>query len=521
MSSGSRRVAVIGAIVVVVGAGAGAAYAAMSSSGPAYRLAPVTSAEVTAILNEVGTLAPAQQADVAFPVSGTVATVAVRAGHQVTAGQTLGTLDTSALQASLTAAQSTLANAKLTVSSDLASQDAATAGSTTSAVSPSTPGSPSASALPPLQQAVLTSQHQVDAALALAKTALAQASQVCAPSPPSPSAGRTTQPGTKAPPSAAPPPACPAATQQVLADETAALHDQEALSGQLSALSSALTQAISAAGASAAGSGGAPGDGSTAGTPGSDSPGGGSSPGSSPNSGGPVSAAQLAADQASADAAAAQVTVAQQNVAEATLVSPLSGTVISVTAQAGAAESGGSTAFEVAGLDSWQVQTQVPVSDMPQLATGQPASALPDGSSVPLSGAVVTIGLMPAPDSNPVTYPVTIGLAGQPSGLHAGGYGAVTITTARTGGVSVPTSAVHYSGDHATVTVYTAGSTRVTRVKVGTKGPVMTRITSGLAIGQRVVLANLNAPLPSNNPSGGFNGPVPGGTRIQINVSGR
>src|SRR5215469_16261353 len=113
---------------------------------------------------------------------------------------------------------------------------------------------------------------------------------------------------------------------------------------------------------------------------------------------------------------------------------------------------------------------------MPQLKSGQPASVLPDGSGVPLSGAVVRIGLMPTPDSNPVTYPVTIGLDGHPAGLHQNGYAAVTITTAQTTGVSVPTSAVHYSapGGPATVTIYAAGRTRVTRVTVGTKGPVMT-----------------------------------------------
>jgi trimeric autotransporter adhesin len=122
---------------------------------------------------------------------------------------------------------------------------------------------------------------------------------------------------------------------------------------------------------------------------------------------------------------------------------------------------------------------------------------------------VVTIGLQPTPDSNPVTYPVTIGLDGQPSGLHQGGYAAVTITAGQSSGVSVPTSAVHYSGSQATVAVYAAGTTRSVRVVVGTKGSVMTRITSGLVIGQQVVLANLNAPMPNNNSSNNFGGPGP------------
>ena len=224
------------------------------------------------------------------------------------------------------------------------------------------------------------------------------------------------------------------------------------------------------------------------------------------SSAGPVSAAQLAADQASADAAAAQLTVAQQDLAAATLVSPISGTVVTVSVTPGSSTSAGSTAFVVAGLDSYQAVTTVPVADMPELKVGQRASVQPDGVRTPLGGSVALIGLLPA-TSGSATYPVTIGLTGQPSGLEAGDYANVIITTAQSTGVSVPTSAVHGSGHVASVTVYAGGKTRVTRVTVGTKGPVMTRITSGLKLGQQVVLADLSQPLPTNNLANQFPGP--------------
>ncbi len=247
----------------------------------------------------------------------------------------------------------------------------------------------------------------------------------------------------------------------MLAAETAALHAEQGLSGRLTALATALARAVAAAGGGSGGgsSSGGSGGGSSGGGSGGGSSGGGSGGGSkgsgaggggrtaSGGSGGsPVSAAQLAADQAAADAAAAQVTVAQQNLADATVVSPISGTVVTVSATPGTAETAGDLAFEIAGLDSYQVVTQVPVTDMPQLKVGQPASVLPDGASAPLSGSVVSIGLIPDSTGSPTTYPVTIGLAGQPSGLHPDGYASVTITTARSSGVSVPTSAVHKSG---------------------------------------------------------------------------
>lgn len=502
MNSRNRRIAVTGIAVVVLAGGAGTAYAAMSSSSPAYRLASVTSADVTATLSAVGTLNPAQQANVGFSVSGTVGTVAVHPGQPVTAGQTLGTLDTSSLKASLTSAQSALANAKLKVADDIASQDSAASGAQGTGGSPGSPApsGPSLASLRPLQQAVVNGQRAVDAALAKASTDMALVKQDC---PVPPTAGSRTAPAPKPTPSPTPSPspaACAGAEQHALTDETTVLHAQQALSGQLSALSAALARVAAALSSPGAGQGGNSADppaGSGTGTPGG-------------SSGGAVSADQLAADQASADAAADQVTIAQQNLSGATVVSPISGTVVSVSATPGAPDTPGSTAFVVAGLDSWQAVAQIPVTEMPQIATGEPVSVLPDGSNVPVSATIVAVGLQPTAGSNPVTYPVTIGLAGQPSGLHDGGYAGVTITTASSSGVSVPTSAVHYSGSRATVTVYAAGKTRQVKVKVGTKGPAMTRITSGLRPGQQVVLANLNAPLPNDNPDN--NGPVPGGT---------
>ena len=179
--------------------------------------------------------------------------------------------------------------------------------------------------------------------------------------------------------------------------------------------------------------------------------------------------------------------------------SPIDGTVVSVEVGQGATVTAGGTAFEIAGLDSYQVQTEVPVTDLPMLKTGQRASVQADGLASPLTGSVISIGLTPDTSNSPVTYPVTIGLTGQPAGLHPNGFASVVISTGHSRGVSVPTSAVHYTKHGATVTVYAAGRARAVKVIVGTKGPVRTRITAGLMAGQQVVLAILGQPLPSNN----------------------
>ena len=466
----------------------------------------------------VGTLNPVRQADVPFAVSGTVASVAVKGGQSVTAGQKLGSLSKASLKAGLTAAEATVTRADLQISNDIASQDTVAPGSGSGPERGSSPGT-TASSLRPLQQAVLRDQRRADHALAQARTALAQANRVCAgPSGPGPSAtpspspsgtptvspaqtatgagdaSPTTAPTRSARPSPTPtisPGRCASATRQVLAAETVVLHAQQMLSRQLTALGAALAKAIARAGTAS----------SSNGSGGATSGGGGSSGGGTTGSAhGTVSAAQLAADQATADADAAQVTVAQQDLANATVLSPISGTVVSVDASPGAAATAGSTAFEIAGLDSYQVVTDVPVTDLPALKVGQRASVQPDGLNRLLAGSVVSIGLIPDTSASPVTYPVTIGIAGQSAAaLHANGFADVTITTGRSRGVSVPTSAVHYSGRSATVTVYSAGRTHSVKVRTGTKGLVMTRITAGLKAGQHVVLADLRKPLPSGN----------------------
>src|SRR6202020_3661589 len=71
------------------------------------------------------------------------------------------------------------------------------------------------------------------------------------------------------------------------------------------------------------------------------------------------------------------------------------------------------------------------------------------------------------------------------------------------------------------VTVLQAGKLERVRVVVGAVGPVLTQVTSGLTVGEQVVLADLSTPLPTNtNPfaarslttgGGGFGGARTGG----------
>jgi multidrug efflux pump subunit AcrA (membrane-fusion protein) len=200
MAGRRPRLVIAGAaVLVVVLAGGGVALAMTGSGGPHYRLATATLAPVEQEIASVGTVAATNRAVLAFPVSGTVASVGVRVGQQVSAGQLLASLSTTALQQQVVSANANLASAQQTLAADEASETTATTSSVEIASSesavrlmsavvlaastaPTAPtgsargkptGGGSASAVGKAQQELLRAQKQLDADLAAAESALA------------------------------------------------------------------------------------------------------------------------------------------------------------------------------------------------------------------------------------------------------------------------------------------------------------------------------------------------------------
>ncbi|WP_131771151.1 biotin/lipoyl-binding protein [Candidatus Protofrankia californiensis] len=112
----------------------------------------------------------------------------------------------------------------------------------------------------------------------------------------------------------------------------------------------------------------------------------------------PASAAQIAADQASVDAANAMLLVAQQSLDQARLISPISGLVAAVNIAPGQSVSGGSGTATIVVLNpgSMQVTTTASDSNVAAVKIGAKVTVTPDGTSSPLTGTVVAIGLLPA-----------------------------------------------------------------------------------------------------------------------------
>jgi multidrug efflux pump subunit AcrA (membrane-fusion protein) len=161
----------------------------------------------------------------------------------------------------------------------------------------------------------------------------------------------------------------------------------------------------------------------------------------------------------------------------------------------------------VAATRGYQVEVSVGETDVARVAVGNPVVVTPDGGGQPVEGTVAAVGLLPdASSGGSVTYEVTIALPGATGPYPAGQGAAVAIRLADvTGVLTVPTSAVRTTGADSTVEVLRGDVVGPVPVQVGAVGPQRTEIVSGLAPGDRVVVADPSRPLPTPNlfgPSG-------------------
>ena len=98
-----------------------------TSATSAPRTVTVTHGTVEQSVSATGTIAPAVESDLSFQASGTVTSVPVTVGEKVAAGQTLATIDPSALQEQVTLAQASVTAAQSAVSAASTSASSASA----------------------------------------------------------------------------------------------------------------------------------------------------------------------------------------------------------------------------------------------------------------------------------------------------------------------------------------------------------------------------------------------------------
>lgn len=529
---------------VVVLAGGSVAYAHTQGGSGSYRTATVTVGDVDRTLALSGTVTAAARRDLSFGAAGTVKTITVAAGDSVSSGDALATLDPTALDAAVVKAEATLARAKATLETDQSSQastvtDAATS-SSTSTPGTSTPSSTSTATAPSdktssktskalaaalkklvAQQAAVTSaQTAATDAISSAQSALALQQDACkvaeAPASDDDADDDASAASGGDPAATDVPDECATALDDVQSAQAVVSDKQDALQEALQDLSATLTSAVKGVGGATASSststrtdstggtsGGSSGTSSSSGSSASGSASGAGTSTGAGSGGGTVTAATLAKDQAAIDTAAAQLTEARRELASATLTAPFGGEILSVSVAKGDTVGASDVAVVIAGDGGTTVTTTVTLDQVDAVKAGQAAVMTPAGGSTTVAGTVSAIGMLPGTttDSTTATYPVTIDVDSVDTDVAAPEGSAVSIqlvvgTTEKA--VTVPSSAVSTTG-RSTVTLLTDGRTVVTPVTVGVVGASRTSVTDGLKEGQVVVIADLDAALPSGD----------------------
>ena len=517
---------VVAAVVIAAGV---VAWQLTRPVGASYRTATVGTGTAVAALSSVGTITPVNQANLNFAVAGTVSTVGVAVGQQVTAGEVVASLDPVPLQNTVIADQASVASAEATLATDEASQAAS---STPTATLASVVTSGTAGSGPPtgggstgsgnatvaqLQAKLIADQKREDADSAAATAALTEATSICTAPAGATSSSSSSTPSTPAggpapPPSPGGAPTCSQALSAAATAQATLAGDIKTVAADEAALTSALEAANSATGSGGSASTGSGASGGATSSSGGGGASGGASTGAAASSGGSgnpkakvVTAEKLALDQADIDVAQAGLDNAQRALASANLVSTISGTVGAVTLAVGSSVSAGSSTttgqLVIIGTgSSYQVMTTVPVAKIGQVAVGQQALVTPDSSGTAIPGTVTGIGVLATTGSTSTTYPVTVNLESSSLGLFSGGEAGVSIVTSRVAGVTtVPTSAVRTVGTTHLVTVVDGSTTKSVRVTIGTVGAVLTQIKSGVSPGQQVSIADLAQPVPPSS----------------------
>jgi multidrug efflux pump subunit AcrA (membrane-fusion protein) len=199
----------------------------------------------------------------------------------------------------------------------------------------------------------------------------------------------------------------------------------------------------------------------------------------------------LLASQQQFNNAQLTLTMAQTKLAGTTLTAPIAGRVLSVGGKVGGKESPGGTGFIVLGdISNLAASAQFSEADVGRLAVGQVASITLPHTTDPVSGKVSQIDPAGTVSGRLVRYGVVIAFDAVPQDLLLGESATVLVTTATaTDVLYAATAAVTgVSNGSGTVTVRANGHDEQRTVKIGLRGDQYTEITSGVSVGDQLVL---------------------------------
>jgi len=511
---------------------------ASASPVDTYRTTTVTKGSVEQRLDLTGSVQRVNQVSQSFAVSGTVSSVSVAVGDTVTAGETLANLDPKPLNSAVLQAEAALAQAKATLESDQSAATATTGTATapptqtlTPSTSPrvaSTSGRSSASAnqsLAAAQRGLKRAQSALAADLRQATEALTLCEMsLTPPATPPGRTGTTTLTATPSTPTSAPTDAqIKACLDALKTTQQQIQRDQLELTKSQANLTKAFTLAITSATKTAAASAtttrststsqSATSQSATSQTATSRSGSTSQATGGQSGGAGQSAATRVVSDQASVTSADASLSSAQTDLAAATLKSSIAGTVGSVTVVNGTSDQ--SESIVIVGAGAAEVTVKVPLASMATVHVGQKARVTPQGATSSVPGSVTSISLLPSATSTGTgsgagaaqptaastpTYPVVVRVPEALPALASGSRADVSLLIGLvTNVLSVPNSALTPLGNgQALALTFKGGIATRALVKTGYAGALTTQISSGLSVGQQVVLADMSTALPTN-----------------------
>ena len=207
---------------------------------------------------------------------------------------------------------------------------------------------------------------------------------------------------------------------------------------------------------------------------------------------------QVTTSQAAIDVARAGLTLAEDNLAKTVLTTPTDGTVAAIEIIAGDTVTPGVTVMTVVPDAPFEIVAEFSEADALKLAPGQPATvsfdALPGTSA---AGTVTSVALLPTAatttgqvtGSGVTTYSATITLDDSPGGVKEGMSVSVVVTTQQVDDVIwVPTAAITTVGGVSTVTVRSGEVDTIVEITTGLAGDAGTEVTSGVSVGDELVI---------------------------------
>ncbi|MBI3979433.1 MAG: efflux RND transporter periplasmic adaptor subunit [Chloroflexi bacterium] len=230
--------------------------------------------------------------------------------------------------------------------------------------------------------------------------------------------------------------------------------------------------------------------------------------------------AQLALKQAGStaqDIAIAEESIKQAEIAlkqarldlqNATLTAPFAGVAAAVGANVGEQIGGGAAVVSLVDPTQFRVDVNVDEADIGRVAPGKPAVITVDALNRRIQGRVLSVAPSGTVQQGVVTYLVSVGAEGDAT-LPAGMTVNVTIIAdQKANALVVPSRAIRRQGRDQIVEIIADGKPQTRVVRTGLVGEQQTEIVEGLAEGEQVVIPATTTANPTRI-GGGFGAPAP------------